>query len=243
MTVIVDEGAAEHPAAPSRPARSSLARRRGRAGIWFVMPWILGFFLWYAIPMAASLWFSFTDYDLVSDEPMQFIGLENWVRLFNDADVHQSVLVTLKFGAIALPVAILFPMAIAYLLVAKALKGREGFRALFYLPSIIPFVAAVLIFNGVFNGQIGWVNKILAIFGIDGPDWFHDEFWIYPSLVFIGLWAVGNAILIFIAAMKGVPADLYAAARIDGAGELELFPAHHHPIHHARSSSTTWSSH
>jgi multiple sugar transport system permease protein len=67
------------------------------------------------------------------------------------------------------------------------------------------------------------VNKILAIFGIDGPDWFHDEFWIYPSLVFIGLWAVGNAILIFIAAMKGVPADLYAAARIDGAGEWSSF--------------------
>ena len=169
MTVIVDEGAAEHPAAPSRPRRSSLARRRGRAGIWFVMPWILGFFLWYAIPMAASLWFSFTDYDLVSDEPMQFVGLENWVRLFNDPDVHQSVLVTLKFGAIALPFAILFPMAIAYLLVSRSLKGRETFRALFYLPSIIPFVAAVLIFNGVFNGQIGWVNKILAIFGIDGP--------------------------------------------------------------------------
>ncbi|HSO49357.1 MAG TPA: sugar ABC transporter permease, partial [Acidimicrobiia bacterium] len=187
------------------------------------MPWILGFFLWYAIPMAASLWFSFTDYDLVSDEPMQFVGLENWVRLFNDADVHQSVLVTLKFGAIALPVAILFPMAIAYLLVAKSLKGREGFRALFFMPSIIPFVAAVLVFNGVFNGQIGWVNKILAIFGIDGPEWFYDEFWIYPSLVFIGLWAVGNAILIFIAAMKGVPSDLYAAARIDDAGEWGSF--------------------
>ncbi|HET7846793.1 MAG TPA: sugar ABC transporter permease, partial [Acidimicrobiia bacterium] len=98
------------------------------------MPWILGFFLWYAIPMAASLWFSFTDYDLVSDEPLQFIGLENWVRLFNDPDVHQSVLVTLKFGAIALPVAILFPMAVAYLLVSRSLKGREAFRALFYMP-------------------------------------------------------------------------------------------------------------
>ena len=97
MTVIVDEGAAEHPAAPLRPARSSLARRRGRAGIWFVMPWILGFFLWYAIPMAASLWFSFTDYDLVSDEPMQFVGAADVTRNRHGAgrnlgcDIVQSV--------------------------------------------------------------------------------------------------------------------------------------------------------
>jgi multiple sugar transport system permease protein len=187
------------------------------------MPWIVGFFLWYAIPMFASLWFSFTDFNLVSGEPAQFVGLRNWEKLLVDPDVRQSAWVTFKFGVIALPVAILFPMAIAYLLVTKSLRGREGFRALFFLPSIIPFVATVLIFGGIMNGQIGWVNKMLSVVGIDGPEWFLDETWVYPSLVFIGLWGVGNAMLIFIAAMKGVPSTLYDAARIDGAGEWQSF--------------------
>jgi len=224
MSVITDKGAAGEPAAPFKLIhRNSLRRRRGRAGLWFVMPWIVGFFLWYAIPMFASLWFSFTDFNLVSGEPAQFVGLQNWEKLLVDPDVRQSAWVTFKFGVIALPVAILFPMAIAYLLVTKSLRGREGFRALFFLPSIIPFVATVLIFGGIMNGQIGWVNKMLSVVGIDGPEWFLDETWVYPSLVFIGLWGVGNAMLIFIAAMKGVPSTLYDAARIDGAGEWQSF--------------------
>ena len=187
------------------------------------MPWIVGFFLWYAIPMVASLWFSFTDFNLVSNEPTNFIWFDNWRRLFTDPAVRQSTWVTIKFGALALPVAIFFPMALAYLLVNRALKARETFRALFFMPSIIPFVAAVLIFGGVMNGQIGWVNKMLAIVGIEGPSWFLDETWVYPSLVFIGLWGVGNAMIIFIAAMNSVPSSLYDAAKIDGASEWQLF--------------------
>jgi multiple sugar transport system permease protein len=217
------KGAAEHPAAPFRPRGSTLARKRGRAGMWFVMPWVIGFFLWYAIPMVASLWFSFTDFDLVGTEPTQFVGLDNWQKLFTDPDVRQSAGVTFRYGLIALPIAIVFPMTIAYLLVTKGLRGKEGFRALFYMPSIIPFVAAVLIFGGIMNDQIGWVNKALATVGIDGPNWFLDETWVYPSLVFIGLWGVGNAMIIFIAAMNGVPSSLYDAARIDGAGEWQSF--------------------
>jgi multiple sugar transport system permease protein len=217
------KGAAEHPAAPFRPQGSALAKRRGRAGLWFVMPWIIGFLLWYLIPMVLSLWYSFTDFDLVSSEPVRFIGLDNWEKLFTDSQVRNSALVTLKYAAIALPVAILFPIAIAYLLVAKSLRWREGFRSLYFLPSIIPFVAAVLIFGGIMNPQRGWVNRILAVFGIQGPDWFLDPTWVYPSLVFVGLWGVGNAMIIFIAAMNGVPATLYDAAKIDGASEWRSF--------------------
>lgn len=187
------------------------------------MPWIVGFFLWYAIPMVVSLWFSFTDFNLVSDEAVKYTGFDNWQKLFTDPTVRRAALVTLKFGAIALPVAILFPMGLAYLLVSKNLRFREGFRALFFMPSIIPFVAAVLIFGGVMNGQIGWVNKILGIVGIDGPEWFLDRTWVYPSLVFIGLWGVGNAMIIFIASMNSVPATLYDAAKIDGASEWQSF--------------------
>jgi multiple sugar transport system permease protein len=219
------EGATDFPVAPTSPKaiKSGLARARGRAGLWFVMPWIVGFFLWYAIPMAASLWFSFTDFNLVANEPTEFIWFDNWTRLFRDPAVWQSAWVTIKFGALAFPVAVLFPMGIAYLLVTKSLKARETFRALFFMPSIIPFVAAVLIFGGIMNGQIGWVNKILAWVGIQGPSWFLDQFWVYPSLVFIGLWGVGNAMIIFIASMNAVPSSLYDAAKIDGASEWQMF--------------------
>ncbi|HEY6634262.1 MAG TPA: sugar ABC transporter permease, partial [Acidimicrobiia bacterium] len=140
MTVDTGKGVAGYPATPTSPRKSTglLARRRGRIGLWFVMPWVVGFLLWYAIPMVASLWFSFTDFNLVSNEPTQYIGLENWQRLFIDPAVRQSAWNTMVFGAIALPVAIFFPMFLAYLLVSKALRAREGFRALFFLPSIIP---------------------------------------------------------------------------------------------------------
>ncbi len=225
MTVKTGTGAIDRSIAPTSPKtpKGGLAGRQGRVGLWFVMPWIVGFVLWYAIPMVASLWFSFTDFNLVSNEPSRFIWFDNWQRLFTDPAVRQSAWVTIKFGAIALPVAIVFPMALAYLLVSKSLKAREAFRALFFMPSIIPFVAAVLIFGGIMNGQIGWVNKILAVFGIEGPTWFLDETWVYPSLVFIGLWGVGNALIIFIASMNAVPSSLYDAARIDGASEWQMF--------------------
>lgn len=226
MTTETGKGAIDYPVAPTSPKAmqsGGLARARGRAGLWFVMPWIVGFFLWYAIPMVASLWFSFTDFNLVSSEPTRFIWFDNWRRLLTDPAVRQSALVTFKFGALALPVMVVFPMFIAYLLVSKSLKAREMFRALFFMPSIIPFVAAVLIFGGIMNGQIGWVNKILGLVGIDGPSWFLDELWVYPSLVFIGLWGVGNAMIIFIASMNAVPSSLYDAAKIDGASEFQLF--------------------
>lgn len=225
MTAIqVDKGAAEKAAPPNtKPKRSDLVRKRGRAGLWFVAPWIVGFFLWYAAPIGASLWFSFTDFNLVRDQPTQFVGLANWERFFNDPQVWRTAWVTVRFAFYALPAAILVPLVLAYLLVSKALKGKATFRALFYMPSIIPFVAAVLIFGGVMNGQRGWVNRMLAVVGINGPEWFLSTTWVYPSLVFIGLWGVGNAMIIFIAAMNSVDRDLYDAARIDGAGEIRMF--------------------
>lgn len=219
-------GGAASAASPntSRPrAKSALATRQGRIGLAYAAPWIIGFILWYLVPMVASLWFSFTDFDLVSGEPPQFTGLDNWAKLFADPELRASALVTLRFGAISLPFAIGVPIGLAYLLVSRNLRFKATFRLLFFMPSVIPFVAATLLFGGILNGQTGWVNRMLALVGISGPNWFQDETWVYPALMFIGLWGVGNAMIIFIASMSSVPASLYDAATIDGAGQFALF--------------------
>lgn len=200
-----------------------MARSRGRTGLWFVSPWIAGFFLWTAIPMVASLYFSFTDFNLVSGEPPAFNGLDNWAKLFRDPVVVSSAKTTIIFGFVSFPFAILVPMGLAYLLTSEKLRARNGFRLFFYLPSVIPFVAAVLLFGGIMNGQTGWINRMLAQVGIKGPNWFLDETWIYPAFTFIGLWGVGNAMIIFIASMNSVPKDLYDAGKIDGASRSGLF--------------------
>jgi ABC-type sugar transport system permease subunit len=223
MAVSVRDGVTGRVPVPPSPGRTGLARRRGRVGLWYVAPWAIGFVLWYLVPMLASLWFSFTDYNLVSGEPPAFNGLDNWTRLVADPEIRSAAVVTLKYGLLSLPFAIGVPIGLAYLLVSKNLRFRNAFRMLFFMPSVIPFVAAVLLFGGIMNGQTGWVNRLLSLVGISGPNWFQDETWVYPALMFIGLWGVGNAMIIFIASMNSVPATLYDAATIDGAGQLALF--------------------
>lgn len=223
MAMTTTSGAAGPVPAAPLTNEPSLGRRRGRVGLVYVLPWVVGFFLWYAIPMVASLWYSFTDFNLVDQAPTQFVGLDNWSRLLADPQVRSSALNTLQFGLISLPVHVLAPMGLAYVLVHKKLRFRNGFRLLFFMPSVIPFVAAVLLFGGILNGQTGWVNRILGLVGINGPNWFLDATWVYPALTFIGLWAVGNAMIVFIASMNSVPGDLYDAGTIDGASQWRLF--------------------
>ncbi|HEX9644269.1 MAG TPA: sugar ABC transporter permease [Acidimicrobiia bacterium] len=211
------------PASPPARGHGSFTRWHRWWGLAFVAPWVIGFLLWYAIPMLASLWFSFTDFNLVSNEPTNFVGLANWGDAFTDPEVRSSAWVTIKFAVIALPVGLGVPLGLAYLLTARTLWARSLFRTLFYLPSIIPFVAAVLIIGGVLNGQTGWLNRFLSTFGISGPDWTNSTFWIYPSLVFIGLWGIGNLMIIYIAGINSVPGDLYDAARVDGATTFQMF--------------------
>ena len=212
-------------AAPPPPHHNNgaLARKRGRVGVWYVMPWILGFLLWTAIPMLASLYFSFTDYNLVAGEAPAWNNFENWSKLFSDPTVRSSAWTTMVFGLFSLPFSLFVPLGLAFLLTSDKLRARSTFRMLFYLPSVVPLVAAVLLIHGVMNGQTGWLNKILSLVGVDGPNWFQSEIWIYPALTFIGLWGVGNAMIIFIASMNAVPGSLYDAATIDGASQGQMF--------------------
>lgn len=207
----------------STPIGMSTERRQQVWGWVFLSPWILGFLVFTLVPMVASLIFSFTNFRLSEPDNIQFIGLQNWQRLFNDPVLHTSIMVTLKFAVIALPLAIVLPVALATLLNAPYLKGKPFFRTLFYMPYMVPVVSAVYIWNGVLGTDTGWVNRLLGVFGIPGPNWMFSQVWIYPALTLVGLWGIGNAMLITLSSMIGVPTELYEAARVDGANGWTRF--------------------
>jgi ABC-type sugar transport system permease subunit len=203
--------------------RISQHRQQQLWGLVFLSPWVLGFLIFTFFPMIASLYFSFTDYNLNRVNEYSFIGLRNYAQLFTDPLVSTSLQATLRFAVIALPLGLVLPVALAALLNSRWLIGKPIMRTLFYMPYMVPVVSAVAIWGGMLNSQSGWINRGLALIGIAGPDWLNDVFWIYPALNIIGLWGIGNAFMITLAAMQGVPTELYEAATVDGAGPFQRF--------------------
>ena len=207
----------------ARRKKRSFEAVQKRWGWIFLAPWILGFLAFKLIPMIASLIFSFMSFDITNPTEASFIGLANWQRLPKDPDLLSSSLATLKFMLLALPLSIIIPLALAALLNAKKLWFQRFFITAFYVPYMVPAVSFVFIWAGFLNTQTGWLNRFIGLFGLTGPDWLNHTFWIYPALVIIGLWGVGNAMLIKLAGMQGVPKELYEAAEVDGASPFSQF--------------------
>lgn len=201
-----------------RPPMSPLARREARWGFFFLSPWIIGFLAFTALPMLATLAFTFTNLTLTQDEPLRFVGLDNYRRLLADQQMWRSLGVTLRFAVLWLPTVIATPFLIALLLNAKSLRGSKIFRVLFFLPYVVPFVAGVFLWQSMLSND-GWVNDLLQFIGIGNPpNWLFDRDWIYPALVIIGIWGIGAGVIINLAGLQGIPSELYDAAQIDGAG-------------------------
>src|SRR6476646_790125 len=201
------------------PRFSGLAWRRARWGYVFIAPWIIGFLAFTAFPMVATFAFTFTNINLAQAEPLQFVGLDNYKTLLSDHQTWESLGVTLKFAAIALPVAVGLPFLVALMLHSRHLRGAGGFRVLFFLPYVVPFVAGVLIWGGMLNQDSGWINGFLEAIGIAHPPaWLEDPSWISAGFVIMGVWGIGAGMIVYLAGLKGIPTDLYDAARIDGAG-------------------------
>jgi ABC-type sugar transport system permease subunit len=207
-----------------RPRRSANpGRREALWGIVFIGPWLIGLVLLTAGPMIASLVLSLTDFNLVHPEAVKFIGLDNYVRMASDPNVLKSLSVTFEFALISIPLTMVASLGFALLVNTPKLLGRSIFRTLIYMPIQIPLVASTLVWIGFLNTQTGWLNKIIGATGLTGPDWINSEAWIYPALALIGLWGIGNFMLINLAGLQSVPTELYEAARIDGAGPLKMF--------------------
>lgn len=208
----------------TKKSSSKLQKTETRWGLLFLSPWIIGFFLFYVFPMIASFIFSLYDFNPAVPDQAKFIGFDNWVRaLTTDPEVPLSFIRTIKFAMISLPIGLGFALYLAILLNSKNVIGKSLFRTLFYMPSMIPIVATVLIWNGVLNEQTGWINIFIeAVTGIDatgtgGIRWLAEPGLVYYAYTMFGLWGVGGAMVIFIASLQGVPTELYEAAEIDGA--------------------------
>ena len=201
----------------------SQSRREALWGLIFVGPWLIGLVLFTAGPLLASLILSLTDFSLVNPDAVHFVGLDNYTHMAADPNVRQGLVATFKFAIIAIPLTMAASLGVAVLVNSSKLFGRNFFRTLFYMPIQIPLVASTLVWIGFLNPETGWLNGLLRLVGLPGPDWLTSETWIYPALALIGLWGIGNFMLINLAGLQSVPTELYEASRIDGAGPWTMF--------------------
>ena len=199
---------------------SPLARREALSFYVLILPWLIGFLVFLAYPMLRSLYLSFTSYNLLS--PPQWIGLQNYQRIFNDPTFWQSLKVTLIYALGSVPGGTIIALALAMVLSQK-LRGVNIWRTIFFMPSILSSIAVAILWLYVFRPEGGLLNILLGWFGIEGPDWLLSEQWALPALILMSWWSVGGQIVIYLAGLKGIPDVLYEAAEIDGATAVAKF--------------------
>lgn len=203
--------------------RLTLGRRKALAGYLYVSPFLLGFTIFAAAPVVASLYLSLTSYQIL--EAPQFIGLANYQQAFFKDKVFWTALGnTVYFAAIGVPLGLAGSLLCAILL-NQPIQGRAVFRTLFFLPSITPIVATTLLWTWILNPDFGLLNYTLSLVGIQGPKWLGSTDWAKPSLILMQLWGSvgGGAMIIFLAGLQGIPEELYESAAIDGATALRKF--------------------
>jgi multiple sugar transport system permease protein len=143
--------------------------------------------------------------------------------MLSDPILLESLWVTVRFALLVVPLTLGFALGVALLVNSQLLAGRSVFRTLFYMPMQIPIVASTIVWIGVLNAQSGWLNAALATIGLPGPNWLQSPTWVGPALALMGLWGIGNMMLIFLAGLQSVPSELYDAAKVDGAGPWQRF--------------------
>jgi len=190
------------------------------AGYLFLSPWLIGLLGFTIIPMFTSLYLSFTHYDILT--PSHFIGFENYTRMFTDGKFIKSLSVTFKFVFISVPLRVSFALFIAMLLNRK-IKGLNFLRAVYYIPSLLgASVAISILWRQIFNKE-GLLNLLLSKIGVEGINWIATPSTALYTIIILMIWQFGSSMLIFLAALKQVPQELYEAADIDGARSINKF--------------------
>ncbi len=190
------------------------------AGYAFAGPWFVGFLIFGGGPIIFSLIMSFCEYNVLS--PPKFVGFDNYITMFTGDPLFTKSLWNTVYMAIGIPLGMAVGLGIA-LLLNYEVKGMAVYRTFFYLPAIMPAVAASILWIWIFNPQEGILNNLLDTVGIAGPAWLQNEKWSKPALILMGLWGAGGGMIVWLAGLKGIPKHLYEAAEIDGAGRLRRF--------------------
>lgn len=198
-----------------------LADNERWAGYTFISPWFIGFFIFTAGPMVASLALSFTEYDVL--RPAEYVGLDNYRQLIEDPRLRLSLFNSFYYAALYVPLATIVALGLAQLLAGVGGKMANFFRTAFYVPSITPAVAVGTLWLWILNPHIGLLNRMLRFLNLGSPGWTTDPAWIKPGIVLMSLWSLGGTVIIYYAALMNVPKPLYEAARIDGASAWQQF--------------------
>lgn len=230
MSNLSQPGAKGNVPGPARPAgarprlapvrRTRVSRRQLKQWLWgylFVSPVVLGLLIFTLWPMLMSLYYSFTKYDLLS--PPRWIGINNYLWLFSDrpdAKFLGSLWVTVKYSLISVPLNMLVSLLLA-LVLNQELRGVSFYRAVFYIPAMVPIVAAAILFSDLYNVKYGIINSALRAVGLPPSTWATRSDTALQALIIMNLWGVGAGTVIWLAGLKGVPRELYEAASIDGA--------------------------
>jgi len=190
-------------------------------GYLLISPWLIGLVLFTLGPIMVSFALSFTNWDIV--RPADFIGLQNYIRIFTqDRLFKQALYNTFYFAAGSVPLSLALALGLA-LLLNQGIRGTNIARTVFYMPSVVSLVAMGLLWRFMLQPQIGVVNYLLGLIGIQGPTWLGSPIWSKPALILVSLMYVGPQTVIFLAGLKGIPLHLYEASELDGAGTLAKF--------------------
>jgi len=208
----------EGAAAPSIRAPLTWRMRR-YLGYVFIAPWLIAFLAFDLVPTVSAFWYSFTDWNVIA-KSSSWVGFDNYQKMFTgDRLFWKSVRNTLYYVAFSVPLGVVAGFLLALLLNAKV-RFQGLFRTLFYLPAVVPTVAATMVWLWIFDTRRGILNWALSLVGIDAIRWLTSPEWSKPALIIMSLWSIGGGMVIYLAGLQSIPQDLYEAADVDGASAI-----------------------
>ena len=188
--------------------------RRLAIGLAFVSPWVIGFLAFTLYPFVATLYYSFTNYNIVGRA--HWVGLANYTGLAHDGLFWTSLWNTGFYTVLEVPLSTVVAIGLAMLLNMKV-RGMALYRTMFYIPTVVPIVASSILWLWLFNPSFGIVNELLSDIHINGPGWIFSEAWAKPTFVILGIWGSGTPMVVYLAALQGVPVEMYEVAKLDSA--------------------------
>lgn len=203
--------------------RNSLGRRKTLVAYSFILPNLIGFFVFTFVPIIFSLFLSFCEWNSGGD--IKFVGLQNFIYMFTeDKSFVTSLVNTLYFTVGTVPVVLILSLGLA-ILMNKPLKGKVFFRSVLFFPYVASLVAIAVVWMALFNPDMGPINSLLMALGIDNPPrWAASTTWAMPTIIGLTVWkSMGYYMIVYLAALQGVPGDLYEAAALDGANKWQQF--------------------